>query len=93
MKEKVSAFCMWALAVPVTAKGVDSLVHGATTLLGLGTALLGFIIAILGVTWWKRRLRRQWLKLEIEEFQYREMLKKYGAPPPTRMARGETEEE
>jgi len=60
---------MWFMAVPVTAKGLEALAHGATTLFGALTALLGFMMGTCGFIWWLRRLRRQRVKMQLEEMQ------------------------
>jgi len=65
---------MWIASVPLTVNGIDAVVHGATTLFGMLTAFFGFLMAACGFVWWLRRLRRQKVKLTLEEMQLKNML-------------------
>lgn len=69
MKEKLSAIGMWAASAPTMAFGFSTLVSGTTTLLGLITAVLGTGMAVCGFIWWVRRLKRQRVRMEIEEME------------------------
>lgn len=92
-KEKVTAFWMWIASVPITAKGVDTLAHGAITVLGVGTATLGFAMAVCGFVWWIRRLRRQRIKLQVEEMQLRVWMQGHAHKQHrTHRPRGDSEE-
>ena len=53
------SFVMWAVSIPVTSIGMEQWIHGATTLIGFVTSLLGLGIALLGILYWLRKLRRQ----------------------------------
>ena len=77
MKEKASAFLMWIASVPLTLSGMESVVHCAATLFGMLSAFFGFLMAACGFIWWLRRLRRQKIKLTLEEMQLKNMLGKY----------------
>jgi len=73
MKEKFQAFFMWLLAAPVTAAGIDAMVHTTTAIIGALTALVGLLIGICGLIWWIRRLRRQTIKITREELDFQRM--------------------
>jgi Flp pilus assembly protein TadB len=69
MKDKASAFFMWIASVPLTVNGIDAVVHGAATIFGMLTAFFGFLMALCGFVWWLGRLRRQKIKLTLEELE------------------------
>lgn len=69
MKNKFSAVVMWIASIPITAKGIEVIVHGVTTFFGLVAAVCGGLMGIFGVVWWLRRLKRQRIKTELEELE------------------------
>lgn len=59
MVPSAKSFCMWAVSVPLTWKGVDGFLHGATSVLGFLTSVTGLVIGTLGVVYWARKIKRQ----------------------------------